>query len=137
MFTAERIPDGVIFRQHEHLLRVHFVTPGTARITYTHRTVFLDRPSRIVTAAGGVQMVELREDAQNYFVSAGNLTVAVAKENGALRYYATDGSLLTREPDEAGRTLTSKPILRAVFDANATVAMDQTVDGARVYATQH
>lgn len=136
MVTIEQRADGAIFRNGDQLLRIRFVSDSIARVTYTQGREFVDRPSRIVAQPGGAAC-EIREDQQNYILSAESLTVTVNKVTGEIAYFNSAGELLTREPDGGGRMLTATAITRNIFPLNAQIATEQSIDGARAIVAEH
>src|SRR6202012_2463817 len=116
--------DGVLFREGDWRLRVRFMTDSIARITYTQGREFLNRPSRIVVSSAADGAFEFREEAQRYLLAATSLTVAVNKLTGALSYFNARGELVMREPEEGGRSLTPKGVVRNVFRESVVIATE-------------
>lgn len=137
MVTIEQRADGAIFRNGNQLLRIRFLTDSIARVTYTQGREFIDRSSRIVVGQPGGAACEIREDQQNYIVSAGSLVIRVNKVTGEIAYFNSPGELLTREPNGGGRTLIPKAVTRNIFPINAQIATEQSIDGARAIVTEH
>ena len=137
MFKAERVSDGVVFREDDRTLRIRFMTESIVRVTYTQGREFLDRISRIVVGEPTQVTFDLREESTRYRVATACLVVTVGKLTGALAYFDSAGVLLMREPDGGGRTLTQKIITRNVFSEDTVVASEQSIDGARASAAAH
>ena len=129
--------DGVVFREGDRLLRVRFVTDSIVRITYTQGREFLDRPSRIVVAPSANVAYDLSDEQQSYVLSTAALKVTVNKSTGALTYSDAAGTMLMREPEGGGRSLTPKIVTRNVFRQGAVIATEQSIDGARATVAEH
>ena len=137
MYTVEFRSDGVIFREGERRLRIRFVTESIVRITYTQGREFLDQPSRIIVATPTSVAFDLRDEQQCYVLSTATLNVTVNKSTGALAYFDAAGNVILREPEDGGRTLTSKTVTRNVFRLGAVIATEQSIDGARATVAEH
>jgi len=134
MFTLESNNDSVVLVSGNKRLRVAFVTPAIARITFTQGKPFQDRPSLIVTSQTRFTGYTLREEG-DFVISTPALTLVISRRTGAIRYLDPDGKLLLSEPDRGGKWLTPKTITRNIFNKDALCAAGQSIDGARATAT--
>ena len=139
MLICEKAQAAAVFRfaDGEHRLRLSFPTDSIARVTYTGRDAFLNKPSRIVSWCDAPAEFEVREEEACFRAVANGVSVEVAKATGALRYFGNDGRLLFAEPERGGRWLTAKSVTRNVFARQAAVDTGQNVDGARVFAREY
>jgi alpha-D-xyloside xylohydrolase len=136
VFQLESKDRGALFVSPQgQRLRVIFVSPSIARISYTEGRDFSEGPSRIVIAQDAFQNVALREDDECYLFTTPVLAVELNKRTGALNYSDSAGKLLFREPERGGKCLTPKPVYRNVFNRNTEAAFDLNIDGARAVAT--
>lgn len=134
MFTLESNRGPVVLVSSRTRLRIAFVTPSIARITLTRDKPFLERPSLIVTCRDTYNHYSLKEDNTSFHISTPELTLVIAKSNGAIRYLDASGrTLLT----ELGKTLTPRKLTRNVFRKDATIAGGQSIDGARVTVEEY
>ena len=134
MFSLESNHDSVIFAAGEDRLRVGFITPAIARITFTRGKPFEDRPSLIVTSTASFAGYNLIENSVAYLISTPELTLEVTKASGAIRYLDASGKLLLAEQ---AKSLTSKKLTRNVFRKDAAIAGGQSIDGARATAEDY
>jgi alpha-D-xyloside xylohydrolase len=137
MYKLESNQGAAIFTSGNKRLRVAFITPSIARITFTEDKSFLTRPSRIVITQQSYPDYCLTEDDMAFTLTTQALIITVNKQTGALRYQDTTGKLLMREPDYGGKWLTPKPIHRNIFNKEAAIATGQSIDGARAAATNY
>jgi alpha-D-xyloside xylohydrolase len=137
MFVLESNDGSVMLTSDARRLRIAFITVSIARITYTEGRPFQTRPSRIVTSRKSYAKYVLREDAEAFTLSTPALTVVANKASGAIRYHDANGKLLMREPEYGGKSLTAKDVYRNLFSKDATIALDQSIDGARAIATNY
>lgn len=136
MFAVENSTGSVVLTDGKKRLRITFVAEAIARITVTEEREFLTKPSLIVTAASRFSGFNLHETSDTFEISTTVLKLVVSKTAGAISYFDSAGNALLRESDRGGKTLVAKKIFRNVFKHGATVAAGQSVDGARVAATE-
>jgi alpha-D-xyloside xylohydrolase len=128
---AAVIRQPIVFRSPDRLLRIGFVTPSIARITFTGHDIFRDRPSRIVIGKPEEVSFELRETPLQYTLRTAALTITLDRPTGRLVYYSVDGQAIMQEPERGGKWLTPRSVTRNIVDRNAGVAESQSIDGAR------
>ncbi|HTV10079.1 MAG TPA: glycoside hydrolase family 31 protein [Candidatus Aquilonibacter sp.] len=138
MLQTENCSAPFTFRNDDgQRLRIQFFSDSIARITTTQGRDFLDKPSRIVIAQPQEVFFKLREDPDAITVSTQSLTIRINKITGALIYLDSTGKLLVREPEPGGRSLLPKPITRNIFPQHTSIALEQSIDGARASATNY
>jgi alpha-D-xyloside xylohydrolase len=115
-------------------LRIAFVSPSIARITFTQGRDFIDAPSRIVNTNRTYTNFTLRDQEQSFLISTSALEVSVNKSTGALSYSDSSGKLLFGEPERGGKWLTPKTVYRNTFNRDTEVAFGLNIDGARAVA---
>ena len=131
MFSLESNHEAVILAAGDERLRIAFVTPAIARITFTCGKPFLDRPSLIVTSSDRFTGYSLTEDDAAFTIATPELTLVVKKATGAIRYLDASGNILLAE---RGKSLTPKKLTRNIFRKDAAIAGGQSIDGARATA---
>jgi alpha-D-xyloside xylohydrolase len=134
MLSLESNHDSVVLSAGDDRLRIAFVTPAIARITYTRGKPFQDKQSLIVTSQDRFTGHTLSEDDAAFTITTPELTLVVNKTSGAIRYLDASGNLLLAEPETGGKSLTPKAVTRNVFRKDAVVAGGQSIDGARATA---
>jgi len=137
MFTLESNDGSAIFTSDARRLRIAFITESIVRVTCTEGKPFQTGPSRIVTTRKSYTEYVLHEDADAFTLSTHALTIVVSKRYGAIRYQDGRGNLLMREPERGGRWLTAKGVHRNIFSQDGSVALGESVDGARATAASY
>ena len=75
---------------------------------------------------------EVQETEQMLVLTTSALEIQVQKATAALTYRDRQGHLLTREPEQGGKTLTPTPVLRSLFDEVTERIAIEGVDDARM-----
>jgi len=132
MYRIDSNRDALILASETSRLRIGFVTESIARVTMTCRQPFLDRDSLSVVERAWHRGYRLDEDADSVRVSTPSLQIAIDRRTGAIRYYAGDGRLLTREPERGGRWLTPAEIYVSRFNDGAEADSAESIDGIRL-----
>lgn len=97
MLSFESNNNAVVLAKGPDRLRIAFVSPSIARITFTRGKPFLVRPSLIVTSESRFTGYTLGEDDSSFTIATPELTLVVDKASGALRYLDASGDLLLTE----------------------------------------
>ena len=119
------------------MLRIGFVTPSIARVTFTGHDAFSERPSRIVVGRAEVVEFTLSESSGQYILRTDALEITVDRTTGRLCYTTADGRPLMQEPERGGKWLTPRTVTRNIFDHDAAVAEARSIDGARAAAASY
>lgn len=134
MFRLDRKIGACDFTSGDKRLRISFVNEDIVRVSYIEGKTFKNSKSRIVTAIGEYESFQVEEDESLVRITTGRQQVCVFIESGAICFVDSEGTVLLREPQRGGRTLTRKDVFRNVYDKNAMVATGQSIDGARAEA---
>lgn len=137
MFRHTRDAGGSVFESDGRLLRISFISPSIARVTYTEGRPFTVAVSRIIAGPQSCIQHTVQEDGDVCLLSTERLTIRLNRRTGALAYFDATDRLLVKEPDRGGRWLTSKALTRNIFDHGTTIAAGESVDGARATATSY
>jgi alpha-D-xyloside xylohydrolase len=136
MFTPESNGNAVIFAEGEKRIRITFTTEAIARVTVTEGKKFQTRPSLIVTASSRFTGFKVLDQGDAFEISTPSLKLVVSKASGSISYFDAAGKLLLREPARGGKSLAPKKVFRNIFKFGAATATAQSIDGARVAATE-
>ncbi|HET7626580.1 MAG TPA: glycoside hydrolase family 31 protein [Verrucomicrobiae bacterium] len=136
MFSLESKTDAVVLVDGKKRLRVRFPTEAIVRITLTEEKESSTKPSLIVTATSKFTEFKIQETGNVFEISTPALKLVISKTTGAISYFDSAGKLLLREPERGGKSLKTKKIFRNVFKSGAQIAAGQSIDGARVAATE-
>ncbi len=131
MFEWRKNETSVEFADGNKRLRISFVNPEVARVSYVLGDSFPDKPSHVVTAAadfGGFRVVE--EDG-SVLLTTGRLRIRVSTGTGAIVFMDAAGDILLREPERGGKSLVPKQVFRNEFDASVKIKTGLNIDGAR------
>ena len=132
MFEVQsRGRDVVLTSEDGRRLRIAFLSPSIARITYTKGKDFEQRQSRIVVLDRDFEATTVEDLGRRVLVSTSSLSVEVDKATAALSYYDGERNLLFREPEQGGKWLTPKAVYVNVFSQDNQVAFELNTDGAR------
>ena len=115
--------------------RITAVGDGVLRITHTLQEAF--RPGHgdcVVDIPGEPFLAEVQENDREHILTAGSVTLRIAKATGAFSFFDQAGNLLLREPERRPRVLKEKPVCINLFDHTARVEEGSSVDGARAWA---
>ena len=136
-FLCELSENAAVFSRSAMRIRISFITPSIVRVTCTEGRPFTDRASRIVTADRSGVAFGVEEDDRRYLLTTRDLHVTILKQSGGIEYARADGYPLLREPEQGGKRLTPRPVHRNVFEKDQSIALQQSVDGARATATSY
>jgi alpha-D-xyloside xylohydrolase len=132
MFELQSANDSTVLISPEgYRLRIAFLSPAIARVTYTRERPFRTAKSRIVTMEGGFSEVTVRENEDGVEITSSCLQIHINKQTAALTYRDHSGKLLFREPARGGKWLTVKPVFRNLFNREKEAAFGLSIDGAR------
>ncbi len=138
MLSLESHAGEAVFIHEHRRLRISFITPAIARITYTEAPAFSQTPSLIVTAASRFTAFELEDSPTHFTLTTPALRLVLDKHTAAIQYLDATGNVLLREPARGGKHLTAKPVYRNIFTPNPEAAFTansgDSVDGARADA---
>ncbi|MEI6895998.1 MAG: TIM-barrel domain-containing protein [Psychromonas sp.] len=112
-------------------LRVSFVNPSVARISYIEIEKLTDYTSSIVSKVANYTDYTVSEDETSFFVATNKLQVKISKLTAAVSFLNSSGEVLLQQPERGGKSLVRKEIYRNVYDSNVDILSGQNIDGAR------
>lgn len=137
MFTIENHDSSLVLSAGSRRLRIAFVTETIVRLTFTAGKPFQTRASLNVEPLRSLAAFELQETEDDYIVSTDALKLVVCKQSAAIRYYDRHDKLLVCEPAGGGKWLAPKEVYKNVYDKDANVAANHSVDGVRASASAY
>jgi alpha-D-xyloside xylohydrolase len=137
MFDCVRKGDAVFLTSGEKYGRLTFLSASTVRVTYTQGRPFSTKQSRIVVCKGIFSDFEIIEEASAFLVTTSMLRVHIDKATASLRYSNAQGKVLLQEPAQGGKWLTRKEVTRTLFQKDAAIDIEQSIDGARAVAIEY
>ncbi len=126
-------PNGLRIETSEGTLQLVAYTSSIVRVRYAWEPLPSTGESLMIVAqpVPGIAY-EVQETPLMLIFTTAAIEIQIQKETGAFVYRNRQGQLLTREPEQGGKTLTTTPEFRSSFD-ETTVRLDvQSADGTRV-----
>ncbi len=126
---------GLTLRLDDGLLRLTPVTSRTMRIRYTLSDEFSTKPSLTVLpgpsdpASVGFRV---QDRGSPLVMSTDALSVEIDRETAAFTYRDAAGRILTKEPDQGGKSLEPTDVEISVFKDATAVVSDKHIDGLRM-----
>lgn len=104
------------------------------RVRYAPTREFSSKESLIVQQFPDTTVkIDVREAAETLIFSAPKLSIQINRETGAFTYLDSTGQLLTKEPDQGGKTLIPVDVVKSVFDENVEAQIRKDADGIHAY----
>lgn len=126
-------PDGLRIETSEGVLQLIAYTTSIVRVRYFRASSPPAQESLMIVAQPRPGVVyEMHETPDTLIFSTVALEIQIQKESAAFVYYDRQGQVLTREPEQGGKTLIPVSVFRPLFDETTVRADVQSADGARV-----
>jgi alpha-D-xyloside xylohydrolase len=126
-------------------LRVDVISESIFHVRYTMEKEFGNKPSFMVlpqVAVGGRAASWKRDETTTHItIRTPRLRLQIKRANGAFTWRDGAGKLLVREPERwdgaggGGKHLAPVPVEKRIFDRDASIKTEMTVDGMKVRAT--
>jgi alpha-D-xyloside xylohydrolase len=126
---------GLTLRLDDGLLRLTPRTPRTVRIRYTLSDEFSSKPSLMVLpepADPASLRFRVQDRGAQLVMSTDALSIEIDRETAAFTYRDAAGGILTKEPNQGGKTLEPIDVEVSVFDDATAVLSDKHIDGLRM-----
>jgi alpha-D-xyloside xylohydrolase len=135
ILTYDVRPDGLYLQSDQGQLALNPYSPRNIRVRYTRRPAFSDKPSLMVVARPNADVrFTVRETPDCLLFATSEMTIAIDKRTTAFTYRDRQGTLLTKEPAQGGKTLEPIDVCVSVFDAATATETGENADGVRVRA---
>ena len=128
---VERKENSLFLYSERGMHRIELKNESVARVTYTERESFSVRKKPGVIETFLFSDWEFCEDAEKVVVSAGNLRVAVNKEQGSFSFYDGQGNLLLKERETESKELEEFQSYELADEAGAVIEKIVTPDGTK------
>lgn len=132
ILSYEKTEQALILTTTRGTMKLQCCSGDILRVVYTLGDSFREQESLMVLNREiGDSRFDVDETECSLFMRMKRFYVAIDKKTAAFRYFDQEGKLLLEEPIKGGKTLMPAEIVKTVFDDNAVVRMEQSVDGAR------
>jgi alpha-D-xyloside xylohydrolase len=131
-----RVASGVQFRHGSVVKSVLFYGSGIVRVCAHLGQAYTQQPSLAVVAIPQAVDLEVVESDHDLSIASARLRVSVNKRSGALAFFRPDGSIITRENDEAPADLARVEIAGAptyALTQRFTLTPDESLYGLGQY----
>lgn len=126
-------PNGLSLETSQGILQLIAYTSSIVRVRYSLASTPATQESLMIVAQPLPEVTcAVQETAHTLIFTTDALAIEIQKETAAFVYRDRQGQLLTREPEQGGKTLTPTPVYRSLFDETTVRAEVQSADGARV-----
>lgn len=126
------LPHGLRIETSEGVVQLITYTPNIVRVRYAlEPSPSAQKSLMIVAQPGPGKAYEVHETSQQLTFSTSALEIQIQKATAAFTYLDRQGRLLTREPDQGGKTLTPAPVAGSRFDETTGRADVQNGNGTR------
>jgi alpha-D-xyloside xylohydrolase len=131
LITTHRITDG---EPVAGLLEISAVQNHILRVRFTERSAFRNPESLMVMAGEAAGALRVEDGPDALLLATADVQLEIDKNSTAFSWRDANGNPLVREPANPGRRLHEIPVFRTVWDDQAEVATEKTVDGEKVRA---
>jgi len=129
-----RLQHSVLIETAEGLIELTPYAAEIVRVRYTlERRLGTQASLMIVSQTPAPVDFTIRETEHCLSVSTAALSIQINKQTAAFTYLDSSGTILTKEPDRGGKTLTPIDVVTSVFDQTAAVQLEQGADGLRAH----
>lgn len=130
--SYKKTEDSLILLTDNGSIRLQCCAGNILRVVYTLRDEFSNKDSLMVVNRKISDFnFSVDETDESIFMLMDQFHIQVNKKTSAINYFDKKGNLLVKEPDKGGKKLTQREVIKTVFDDNAEIKLEQSVDGAR------
>jgi len=128
----------LIIKTSKGIIRVQPYSAEVIRITYTKESAFSQKKSLMVVADEQRKVDwHLEEDKNQILFKTNQVCIAIDKKTVGFTYLTTSNELLVKEPKHGGKRLEAVDVIKNIFNKNAQIKEDKSIDGIRVHADDY
>jgi len=128
--------DRLLIKSSKGIMSITPYKDTIIRVRYTLDRSFMAKESLMVEPNAQQHTSFTVKEVDDLIIFATEkLQVRINKTTAAFTYTDSSGKILTKEPEEGGKTLVPIEVNRMVYSDNAEIENTQTADGARAKAT--
>ncbi len=130
-----KLPDCLVIKTNCGQIRIKPYKNNIIRITYTKEEQFSCKDKYILDLNDIVFADwDIKDSDDSLSILTSDINLIVDKKTCSFKYYDKNGELLTKEPDNGGKSLVSVDVEKYVFDNSAEIESGLSVDGLRAEA---
>ncbi len=134
--SHRRKGNALLLKTSEGRIKLQVCADDVIRVVYTREKAFSTRQSlMIVSRELGPTRWDVAETSASIVLRTPRLQLSVCRATGAFTWMDARGTVLTREPERGGKTLSPVEV-RKIDHTATTVATEQGVDGVRTRVTE-
>ncbi|MBA3872384.1 MAG: DUF5110 domain-containing protein [Anaerolineae bacterium] len=127
--------NAVIVQTPTGFLELTPYSDSIVRVRYAPTQEFSTKKSLMIESTPSASVaIDVSETTEAIVFSTPNLSIRVNRQTGAFTYLNHSGQILTKEPDQGGKTLVPIDVVKSVFDESVEAQIRQDADGVHAYA---